>query len=101
MTWSMICVSAHVDLLELAISGSNLHVGLASPGEEATARHDALHTLAEAEALFGPSAVLYHERTLLAEKLGERAVAQAARRGTRRAAAHRLGALRSGPVAFE
>jgi eukaryotic-like serine/threonine-protein kinase len=69
-----------LDLLELAISGSNLHVALASVGLEGAARQNALRMLDEAEALFGPSAVLYHERALHADKLGERDIALAARR---------------------
>ena len=71
---------AQRDLLELAISGSDLQVALAPPGQEAVARRHALRVLDEAEALLGANAILYHERAVHAEKLGERSIAGEARR---------------------
>ena len=46
----------HLDLLELAVSGSNLHVGLAPAGREDAARREALAgAWPKPSALFGPS----------------------------------------------
>jgi serine/threonine protein kinase len=59
-----------LDLLDLAILGCNLRAGLADKGREAGVRLEALQMLDQAEALFGPSAVLYHERHRHAEALG-------------------------------
>jgi serine/threonine protein kinase/tetratricopeptide (TPR) repeat protein len=67
------------DLLDLAILWTDLRVRLAPPGGTVSARRQALQVLEEAEALFGPSAVLEHEhrrhrRVLgLAEGSSERA----------------------------
>jgi tetratricopeptide (TPR) repeat protein len=58
------------DLLDLAILSVNLRVRLAPPDEASKVRKEALNMLAEAEALFGPSCVLYHERSVLAQALG-------------------------------
>ena len=68
-----------VDLLDLAILGADLRVRLARD-HQASARRDALRMLAEAERLFGPNAVLYHERHAHAEALGERDLAREAER---------------------
>jgi hypothetical protein len=74
-----------VDLLELAVLGTDLLVRLAPADQTAAARAEALRVLAQAEALFGPSAVLYFERRAHAEALGLKDVArQAARRGRER-----------------
>jgi serine/threonine protein kinase/tetratricopeptide (TPR) repeat protein len=61
---------ARIDLLDLAILGADLHVGLATPNGTALARREALATLAEAEAFAGASAVLYQERQAHAQALG-------------------------------
>jgi serine/threonine protein kinase/Flp pilus assembly protein TadD len=66
------------DLLDLAILWANLRVRLAPPGEARLAREEALDVLAQAEALFGPSCVLDHERRTHALALGQ---ADAARQG--------------------
>jgi serine/threonine protein kinase len=68
----------HQDLLDLAILGADLKVRLAGSSEAPEARRDALQVLAQAEALFGPNAVLYHERRLHAEALGETEIAHQA-----------------------
>jgi serine/threonine protein kinase/Tfp pilus assembly protein PilF len=52
------------DLLDLAILWADLQVRLAPPADREAARRQALAILAEAEALFGPSAVLDAERRL-------------------------------------
>jgi serine/threonine protein kinase/tetratricopeptide (TPR) repeat protein len=68
------------DLLELAVLWTDLHARLA-PGDEAVnARQQALQVLAEAEALFGPSHILYRERQSHAEALGRTEAAQEAAR---------------------
>ena len=59
------------DLLDLAILWTNLRVRLASPAEADTARRQGLEVLAQAEALYGPSCVLYHERLALMRALGQ------------------------------
>jgi serine/threonine protein kinase len=61
-----------LDLLDLAVLGSDLHARLASGPEKARARQDALRVLDEAETLFGPKAVLHHERQKFAEASGIR-----------------------------
>ncbi len=58
------------DLLDLAILWTNLRVRLAAPGEAARVRREALQVLAQAEELFGPSAVLRYERQQHAAALG-------------------------------
>jgi serine/threonine protein kinase/tetratricopeptide (TPR) repeat protein len=58
------------DLLDLAVLWANLRVRLAPPAEAPLARKEALDVLAQAEALFGPSCVLYRERQTLARALG-------------------------------
>jgi eukaryotic-like serine/threonine-protein kinase len=78
-----------LDLLDLAILGSELRIRLIEARSEwsaikdkkelASARRDALEMLAQAEALFGPNAVLYHERFIHAEALGQTDVAIQAR----------------------
>src|SRR5262249_60989182 len=50
------------DLLDLAVLWTDLRVRLAGPGQVHAARRTALEVLAEAEARFGPSRVLYPER---------------------------------------
>jgi len=71
-----------LDLLDLAILGADLRVRLAGKDRVATARREALQMLAQAETLFGPNAVLYHERRLHAQALG---LAHQAREAERRA----------------
>jgi serine/threonine protein kinase/tetratricopeptide (TPR) repeat protein len=68
------------DLLELAIVWAHLHVRLAAPTAARAAHQEALEALAEAEALFGPSCVLYQERRTLALALGLADMADAASR---------------------
>ena len=58
------------DLLDLAILWANVRVRLAGPGDTDAARREALAVLAEAEALFGPSCVLFQERRAHALALG-------------------------------
>jgi tetratricopeptide (TPR) repeat protein len=65
-------------LLDLALLWTDLQVRRASPGAEAAARQEALRTLAEAEALCGPSPVLDCERQQHALALGDTAAAQEA-----------------------
>jgi serine/threonine protein kinase/Tfp pilus assembly protein PilF len=69
-----------LDLLDLAIVWANLRVRLAAPAEAAAARREALDVLAQAEALFGPSCVLYQERSALARAQGLTDAAEAAAR---------------------
>jgi tetratricopeptide (TPR) repeat protein len=68
------------DLLDLAILWADLRVRLAAPAEKPAARHEALEVLAQAEALYGPSCVLYHERRTHALALGRTEVAEEAAR---------------------
>ena len=69
------------DLLDLAILGSHLRVRFAPPDRADVAREEALDVLAWAEAQFGPSRVLYHERRGHALALGRtRLAAEAERR---------------------
>ncbi len=70
------------DLLDLAVLWSDLGVRLA-PADKTAARREALKVLADAEEMFGPSAVLYRERRLHAEALG---LDDIAREASRRAA---------------
>jgi tetratricopeptide (TPR) repeat protein len=74
-----------VDLLDLAVLGTDLRVRLAPAGQQAAAREEALRVLAQAKALFGPSTVLYRERQVRAEALGLTGMArEAERRGSER-----------------
>jgi len=68
------------DLLDLAIVWANLLVRLTPPGKAQAARQEALDVLAQAEALFGPSCVLYHQRRTHALALGLTDVAETAAR---------------------
>jgi serine/threonine protein kinase/tetratricopeptide (TPR) repeat protein len=72
------------DLFDLAVLWAELRTRLAPPEEMTAARREALQVLAEAEAVFGPSRVLYQERQVHAEALGLTELAQEA---ARRAAA--------------
>lgn len=81
------------DLLDLAILFADLHVRASERGQEAAAQQAALQILAEAEADFGPSCVLYQERRKYATALGlsavaEEAAAQAAARAPQSAWEH-------------
>jgi serine/threonine protein kinase len=58
------------DLLDLAILWASVRGRLAGPGEADMAHREALAALAEAEALFGPSCVLWQERRAHALALG-------------------------------
>jgi tetratricopeptide (TPR) repeat protein len=69
------------DLLDLALLGSELGVRLSPTGIRAAAHREALRTIDEAEALFGPRAALYRERAAHAEALGLKEEAAAARQG--------------------
>lgn len=67
-----------LDLLDLAILGADLRVRLAPESGKPAARSDALQLLAEAESLFGPSAVLAFECRAHAAALGLKDPAAAA-----------------------
>jgi tetratricopeptide (TPR) repeat protein len=69
-----------VDLLDLAIIWPDLRVRLAAGGEVRKARQEALELLAEAEAVLGPSPILYHERHRHARALGLHGAAEPAAR---------------------
>src|SRR5205823_7589792 len=58
------------DFLELAVLRASLQVRLAPKSDERAARESALQILEDAEATFGPSPVLCHERQTQAEALG-------------------------------
>src|SRR5262249_6525239 len=58
------------DLLDLALLSADLRVRLAPPHEVRAARKEALGVLDQAEALFGPSRVLYEERRVHTKALG-------------------------------
>jgi tetratricopeptide (TPR) repeat protein len=73
------------DMLDLALILADATVQLALPPEAGRARRHALEILDEAERLFGPGAVLEHERQLRAEELGDH---ELARQAARRAAQH-------------
>jgi tetratricopeptide (TPR) repeat protein len=74
------------DLLDLAILWTDLRVRLAPADQACTARREGLEVLDQAEALFGPSCVLYRECQTHAAALGLASVARdAARRGAARA----------------
>jgi tetratricopeptide (TPR) repeat protein len=66
------------DLLDLAILWANLRVAVAPAGEARAAHQEALEVLAQAEALFGPSCVLYQERRTHARALGQQDAADSA-----------------------
>jgi tetratricopeptide (TPR) repeat protein len=68
------------DLLDLAVLWVDLRLRRAKPDEVRAVRREALDVLAEAEGLFGPSAVLYHEQQVHAEALGLTELAQKAAR---------------------
>jgi serine/threonine protein kinase/Tfp pilus assembly protein PilF len=68
------------DLLDLAIHRAALRVRVAGPEGAPEALRTALQTLAEAEALFGPSVVLAHQRQAWATALGDAALAREAAR---------------------
>jgi serine/threonine protein kinase len=68
------------DLLDLAILWTNLRVRQAPAAEARRVREEALEVLAQAEALFGPSCVLAHERQTHARALGQIELAEAAAR---------------------
>src|SRR5262249_45488432 len=68
------------DLLDVAILWTDLSVRLAPAGERTAARQRALEILDQAEALFGPSRVLYRERAAHARALGRTELADAAAR---------------------
>lgn len=68
------------DLLDLGILTAYLGVRAAPPADRAAAHERALVILAEAEALLGPSGVLYLERARHAHVLGRDAEAEAATR---------------------
>jgi serine/threonine protein kinase len=73
------------DLLDLAVIGSNLRVSLETePRRHADAHRAGLRLLDEAEALFGPSHVLYLARQAHAAALGLSDLASAAARGASR-----------------
>lgn len=65
------------DLLDLAILWADLRVRLATSGELALAREEALARLEEAESLFGPSRVLAEEQQCHARALGRQPAARA------------------------
>jgi eukaryotic-like serine/threonine-protein kinase len=60
------------DLLDLVLTWAALD----ARSESKTDRQQALQVLAEAEATFGPSIVLYREREMLARQLGQTALAE-------------------------
>jgi eukaryotic-like serine/threonine-protein kinase len=73
------------DLLELAVIRSTFRVRLETNAEKAGQAHQAgLDLLDEAEALFGPSHVLYRARKVHAAALGLRGLAEAADKGADR-----------------
>src|SRR5262249_35856093 len=72
------------DLLDLALLWSDLRLRLAPAASAAQARQEALGVLADAEELFGPSHVLYHDRAAHAAALG---LTETASEADRRAAA--------------
>jgi tetratricopeptide (TPR) repeat protein len=59
------------DLLDLAILWAHVRARVAGPAESEAAHRHALCILADAEALFGPSCVLYQERRAHALALGQ------------------------------
>jgi serine/threonine protein kinase len=68
------------DLLDLAILGVHLRLRVAHGNEMKSVRKEALAMLDEAEALFGPSCVLYRERGATAQALGLTDIAENAAR---------------------
>jgi tetratricopeptide (TPR) repeat protein len=72
------------DLLDLAVIGSNLRVGLETdPKKAGDARREALKILDQAEALLGPGHVVYRARQVHAKALGLTALADDAARRAR------------------
>jgi eukaryotic-like serine/threonine-protein kinase len=61
--------NVETDLLDLAILWADLHVRVASANEADQARREAIDLLDQAERVFGPSAVLSHERHSYSEAL--------------------------------
>jgi serine/threonine protein kinase/Tfp pilus assembly protein PilF len=70
-----------VDVLDLAILWTSLRVRLAEAEQIVAARREALRLLDQAESLFGPNAVLYHERAVHAAALQRADLVRDARRG--------------------
>jgi serine/threonine protein kinase/tetratricopeptide (TPR) repeat protein len=68
------------DLLDVGILTAHLHARLAPAAESESAHREALAVLDEAEALLGPSGVLFCERAVHARRIGLRAVAEEAER---------------------
>src|SRR5262249_2708250 len=66
--------------LDLAILGVHLRIRLATKNDIDSVRNEALRILDEAEALFGPSCVLYRERGATAQALGWTDIAEKAAR---------------------
>jgi serine/threonine protein kinase len=64
--------SLRADLLDLAILWADLRVELADPAARPAAHEEALKTLAQAEADWGPSPVLSQERRFHSEAIGRR-----------------------------
>jgi tetratricopeptide (TPR) repeat protein len=67
-----------IDLLDLAVLWTDLHVRCASPRAVDRAQREALTVLAQAESCFGPSIILYRERHTHAAALGLTDMAKAA-----------------------
>jgi tetratricopeptide (TPR) repeat protein len=72
--------TVRLDLLDLAILWPDLRVRRCGPAEIEEARREALEVLDQAEALLGPSVVLYRQRAQLARALGREDLAEAAAR---------------------
>lgn len=68
----------HADLIDLAILWTELRLRLAGTTEQPAQRQEALQTLAEAEALFGPSLLLCRQRQAIARAMGMTDLARAA-----------------------
>jgi len=66
------------DMLDLAVLYTHLRLRLAQEKEINNVHQEALQLLAQAEAMFGPSLVLYRDRQWHAEALGWKEIAQAA-----------------------
>jgi serine/threonine protein kinase/lipoprotein NlpI len=69
-----------IDLLDLVVLWTDLHVMVADTAEKNRARREALLALEQAEALLPPSALLFHARGEHARILGRTALASAAAR---------------------
>jgi serine/threonine protein kinase len=72
--------TVETDLLDLVILWTELRVRLAGGAAGAAVHQEALDVLAQAEALFGPSCMLYHERRVHATALGLTSLAAQAER---------------------